>query len=311
MKTQLHFKQLGIVGIFLLLFAGCYTQLKTIHDYDNERDNNREQYRSDDKYEGKTYSERDNDYDNDNWYPRYRVGFSYYYPPYYWPSYAFSVAYYDPWFYDRYWYYDPWWCGTPIIVYPACWYCYPAYYYYPYPYYRYRYWYVDDGIRDYRGGRTFGNTRSVTGRETSSAVRTGDGGMGTADIRDVQLPTGGRIEQSGRTTQQERKGVAPKTQREGNQRVDRSQPTRRPSETDRGERGVRSRDSREQEKQPSTREQGNERSVHEQGSSRPASPSYTPPTVRTPSSQPPANSGRGSPPPNTGNRGGNTRSGRP
>ena len=111
MKTRITRLALIIpFGLFVLLFSGCYTRLATVEDRRSEP----EQYGSRDQGNdsgyyagndsGNYYDENSSSYYDDSYgaYPHNRVGFSYYYPSTYWPSYAFSVAYSNPWAYDSY-----------------------------------------------------------------------------------------------------------------------------------------------------------------------------------------------------------------
>jgi hypothetical protein len=174
MKTRLTILSVLIgTGLVILLFSGCYTQLGMTR---NEQPAQNAEYTSDTLsndsgyYSENNYAHRypEQHYDNYNGgYPRSSVGFSYYYPSTYWPSYAFSVAYSDPWMYGGYSYYDPWWCGTPYLNYPTYGYNAP-YGYYPYGYYGYGYGYAAAPARHV--SRNFGSTRG-TGR--------GSGGVNT------------------------------------------------------------------------------------------------------------------------------------
>ncbi len=136
MKTKFTLL-LATLSLFALILSGCYTQLKTSRDYDDydrneytsseqesEQERDSEATQDENDSDDQTYSNdyRDNDY---NWHGG--IGFSYYYPSSYWPSSAFSVAYNNPWSYDRYWssgyyggYYNNYyggyyggWCATP------------------------------------------------------------------------------------------------------------------------------------------------------------------------------------------------------
>jgi hypothetical protein len=142
MKNLITFLTLTV---FMIFFAGCYTQLGTVksegneteetYSYDRNEDNN---YDSDTTYTEGGTTVNNYFYDGNNWQPRSYWMFDYYYPSYYWPSTAFGFAYNDPWFYDSYWHYDPWICGTPFVYYPAY---YPPYY--GSPYYQ-NYWWADN-----------------------------------------------------------------------------------------------------------------------------------------------------------------------
>ncbi len=155
-------------GVFTLFLNGCYTQLKTTS----------EAYSDDNKYISEEQNEEgidDNEnekYSESSWCCdeyRPRVGFSYYYPAYYWPSVAFTIAYADPWFYDYYWAYDPWFYYSPYRW--SYYYWYPPYYYSPYYGYYYSYdWSNVNRSRRYdgaiRGGVNRGGTDYI--EQTSS-----------------------------------------------------------------------------------------------------------------------------------------------
>jgi len=314
MKTR-NVILLGTLGLFFLLFSGCYTQLGTIRDNDDRWSEHKE-YRSEERSDEEQYSPSDtesyedekgttiiNNYYGDGWYPRWRGGFRYYYPSYYWPSYAFTVAYIDPWFYDYYWYYDPWWCGTPYVVYRGYWY--PLSYYYP----RWGYGYTYATTPPLRGGRTFGTTRSSTGRDRGTAVRTVDDNSSRTEIGTIQLPTGSRLDGTNRTESRGNSTTNVGTQRRGSERVSRFREERKPNgRIDRGTRSTRSRETGEQEYRNIRGEETP--SLRDNGSSRNTVPTYTPPVVRTPSSPPPSVGTGSQAPANTGTRGGTTRSGR-
>src|ERR1041385_277777 len=270
----------GIMGLFVLAFSGCYTQLGSTKD---EQINGREEYgssNSTENAEDTSYVNQQSDYyDNYNTYgsnPRYRVGFSYYYPSSYWPSYAFSAAYADPWFYDNYWAYDPWWCGTPYVTYPMNGYSpygygyYGSNYYLPSAYYHYGSGYAVVPVK--RATRDIGSTRGSGGRgaTTNTDIANPGGDRGSS-----YLPTGGSLNRSGggispgaNNSKSSTRPIRP----EGNQRG--SAPhtdTRAGNRTDRGIRGSSSRAGRSRsdgraEAQPQHRPNN--------GSS--TSPSYTP-----------------------------------
>lgn len=299
---------LGTLGLFFILFSGCYTQLGTVRDDDDDQWGERKEYRSDDQSEEEEYTQRDtenygengttiiNNYYYDDWYPRWRVGFSYYYPSYYWPSYAFSVAYYDPWLYDYYWHYDPWWCGTPYVRYGGYWY--PPVYYYPV------YGYSTVATATVRGGRNFGNTRSATGRERGAAVRTEYENGSRSEIGTMQLPTGARVEGNSRDGR-DRATQSAGTGRGGTERVSRPRDDR--NSNGRTESGTR--DTRTRERDRRNVRETESPAIRNDGSSRNTTPTYTPPSVRTPSGPPATGGGGNRTPSNTGSRGSNTRSG--
>ena len=184
----------GFIAILVMLLSGCYTQLSTVKgDRDDDERYTSSGSRDDSSYtqnEDGEYRER-SDYDNDDYYGynHPHVGFSYYYPTY-WPSYAFSVAYANPWCYDNYWAYDPWYCGTSYVRYPFYGY-YPTYYY---PAYYYHYSYYHSGYASRygsvrRGTRDFGSTRgNASGRGATTGYESPNTERGN-----FNLPTGASI----------------------------------------------------------------------------------------------------------------------
>ncbi|MBI4811017.1 MAG: hypothetical protein HY800_06180, partial [Ignavibacteriales bacterium] len=153
MKNKLKiFALLSTIGALLLFLSGCYTQLETTRGaYDDD-----EQYTADEQSEETSYIDEDEEYTESSEYCedyRPRVGFSYYYPSYYWPSIAFSMAYADPWFYDYYWARDPWFYYSPYTWQSYYWYS--PYYYYPY----YGYYYTYDWSDVNRSRRYDGSIR--------------------------------------------------------------------------------------------------------------------------------------------------------
>lgn len=191
---------LALFAGFLLIVGagGCYTQLGVTRD---DRSDGRESdaYTQDDQpaedaEQGEEYTDEGyygSGYGED-WHSGFHVGFNYYYPQTYWPSWGFSAAYADPWYH---WYgYDSWY-GYPSYYSP---WGYPSYYgYYPhhgyysgfgYPWYGYGgYW--SQGRVVPRTNRTFGTTRgsgSGTGVRTSSGQDVMYRGVNTGDMN---LPT--------------------------------------------------------------------------------------------------------------------------
>lgn len=207
----------GALGLLLLLFGGCYTELSTVrNDNGGDEEYANQQYQDDTSYVSQNqgdYNRDQNEYydNNDSWNCRPNVGYSYYYPAYFWPSFAFSAAYYDPWFYDSYW------GGYYPGYYPGSYYGYPYYYGYA-PYYHYPYYASNYGYAVYhRGGRTFGSTRGSVGRgygDTRMNQPSNGGGGFT-------LPTAGRIDRSSGGTAGGRTPAVTNTGRRapGNQRA--------------------------------------------------------------------------------------------
>jgi hypothetical protein len=186
MKTNLKIGLLlGIISLLFLVLPGCYTQLQSTRDRDYTDDegynsNENSQYYATDTTQvdsGAYYEQQEpavinNYYGDDGYNPRYRYGFSYYYPSTIWPSAYFGVAYNDPYFYD---YYYP----SPAI------YCGPFYHHYYNPYYSY-YPYYDNwygGSYSYSSGyyngpvrrpvRNFGASRGTTNSGTINRASTG------------------------------------------------------------------------------------------------------------------------------------------
>ena len=326
----------------LAFFAGCYTQLGTVREEQDDMEeytkgeqeidssSTEENDLADDRYREDHYSSYNYD---DSWQSRYRVGFSYYYPSHYWPSYAFSVAYANPWYYDYYWSYDPWWCGTPYVNYGYGYYNSP---FYSYPFYSYYYGTAYDR-RDVRHStRDFGSTRGSGGRRGVTAPL----GYNTSSTerRDYSLPSGISLERSksGTSSRVSKQSVRGSSRRTGSQRsyTPRSGSNRSGNRTETGTRGSSSRggsfrgyENRDQQPyyQPAEgniqppiytpSRGGNERVESDQGnrsvgSSRGGNSSYTPSHTPTFNPPPPAPSG-GSRAPDGGNRGSNSRGGRP
>jgi hypothetical protein len=174
MKTRLNVLTIvGFTGLLALFLSGCYTQVGMTRD-ERRAEPNQYSY-SDVPNDTGTYTGNDSGnyaeqepgqyYDNEYWdSPRSRVGFDYYYPSTYWPSYAFAAAYANPWGYNSYWAYDPWWCGVPYVAYPfyAPGYGYRYNHYYNHGYgsgYGYGY----GGSVRRNGFRSFGSTRGSGG----------------------------------------------------------------------------------------------------------------------------------------------------
>jgi hypothetical protein len=287
----------GILFLLLFAFSGCYTQLGTTQ---SERDSSTEAYtpseqENDSDYvaddEGGEYHDRyssNTNYYYTNmygWSPRYSFGFSYYTPSYYWPSYAFSVAYADPWFYDSYWAYDPWWCGTPSLGYSYGYY--PPYYHHPW----YGYGYSNNSVN--YGPRAFGSTR---GERDNQGVRDNFGTVpATSNQGSYSLPTGARLDRSTGGTSARTTPVAKQTSRRtGNLRKYIPRPDVRGTSSHGNNRSTDTQyapntGGSSTTSAPSTRNTGEQREQssggRDAGSSRSNAPSYTPPQQ----SPPPAN----------------------
>ena len=326
MKNKLtYLTTLSVATVLFFLLSGCYTQLRTER---YERSEPQQVYREQPQEQERSYAEQtdtsvssegstviNNYYYDDNyadWHSGYHAGFSYYCPSYYWPSYAFTVAYNNPWYYDYYYAYDPWWCGTPYVGYhyPYS----PSYYYYPH--YTYGYGGNYTAVRVHHGTRDFGSTRGCATRGTT--VTNGGtvdvGGRSTHDVpKGVSSDRNGyRISRGttpatvGNSPRQDgsQRNYAPR--RDGGSRVQINRGT-----------GNRNNDARDTRPQSRVYEQNSPPPVYsapydrggyrEVGATRNNTPSYSPPPMRTSSPPPPASRGGGNAPPNGGTRGGSSR----
>jgi hypothetical protein len=302
---------LAVIGIFTLFLSGCYTQLKTT----------REAYSDDNKYtteeqnEGETYNDENEEYSEsseccEDYRPR--VGFVYYYPAYYWPSVAFTIAYTDPWFYDYYWAYDPWYYYSPYRW--SYYYWYPPYYYSPYYGYYYSYdWGNVNRSRRYdgaiRGGVTRGGTDYI--EQTSSTPTRFDLPGGSSVGRGVSNKNTDRssasVRENSRRVQDQRSNI----RNEGKSSVRTTNPNVRGS----GSRDVNRRsDTRNRDTQPKSRPPEIRNSAPPSNSTprreeHSNTPSYTPPPRS--SSPPPSSSGGSSRSGGDSRGGGNNGSRRP
>lgn len=152
MKTKLSIlATLGLLGIALLMFSGCYTQIATRED--DQAQYSQQGYGNDSSYAAGDDSGVGCCNQWDDYHQQAMTGFSYYYPSTMWPSVAFDAAFYSPWIFDPFWGYDPWYYPYP--------YAYLGYGHYHSGYYPYSY------NHSYYGGyvanrRTFGSTRGAT-----------------------------------------------------------------------------------------------------------------------------------------------------
>lgn len=192
MKTKLIILTLlSCVGLFLLIFSGCYTQLASMRDeqegdeeYTTTGQQNNDSIISEN--EGGEYRDESGCCE-DSYRPH--VGYSYYYPSSYWPSAAFSLAYADPWFYDYAWRYSSWY-----NYYSSAWY--PYYGYNPY-YYNPAYYYGNDygyGTSLYSGGRRTDGSILSAGRDRD--VQAGGREIPTTGRNDFNLPVGASLDKS-------------------------------------------------------------------------------------------------------------------
>jgi hypothetical protein len=324
MKTRLILSVVAGVFAAILLFSGCYTQMGTVTN-----DRGEEQYGSQQSYNDTTYAGGGNDYNyrdeqdyyNNGYYDDWnhpRVGFSYYYPSYGWPSYQFSVAYGNPWYYDAFWWgYDPYMYSNPF--YYGSPFLYGGGYYSPYyhsPYYSY---YGGNSSSLRYGRRTVGATRGDGGRGANGGGAMGGGYSPTINNGTVgggggstgNLPTAGRIDRSGsRSAQPSGTGTA---RQPGNDRIATPR-TNGSTGTRNNGRGIDSRDTRPQFHAPETphaypaapayrppRTGGNREAAPSRGGSS-APPSYAPPAHG--SSQAPAHA---APAPRSGGNSGGSR----
>ncbi|MBI1806393.1 MAG: hypothetical protein HYR76_05010 [Ignavibacteria bacterium] len=333
------------MGILIILLSGCYTQLSTVKEdredeeqYAPSGDRGDSSYTRNEDEEGEYRNRSDYGYDDYSWQYRPRIGFSYYYQPW-WPSYAFSVAYASPWCYDNFWAYDPWYCGTPYIRYPFYGYS-PAYYYpayyYPSFYSHYGYPRAYSSLR--RGTRDFGSTRgSGGGRGTPAGYD-----LPNTDRGNYNLPTGASLGRgaNGASPNRNSPSVKDNSRQLGSQRTyvprNDGRARVRMNETVRGSgsrggdaRGSRRGDaspqvSRPQESsgassapvyRPPGRSTGgsheHNRGNRDTGSTRSGGSTYSPPPAPAPHSSPPPPSSSWSPQSSGGSRGGGSRGGRP
>jgi len=200
MKSRFQFYLiLSIMSAVLLAFAGCYTQIGATRD-EGQDEYGSVQNEYDSTTTGGGYESGYNNDQWDSWHHQAQLGFSFYQPSYYWPSYAFASAYSDPWFYDCYWSYDPWRSGNSYYggygYYGSPFYGYSSYYYTPYySYYppaHYRYVYTDPVQR---GSREFGSTRGESSPRGGLDMQNGGGGY-VPDRGGYNLPGAARVNQS-------------------------------------------------------------------------------------------------------------------
>jgi len=251
MKIRLSHYLFGGALLLVIVLSGCYTQMGTVR---NDRGENDENYSSPQQSDNdSSYAEDDQNYYDNGYYNDWdhpRVGFSYYYPNHYgWPSYEFSAAYGNPWYYDAFWWgSDPWMYGNPYYYGSPFLYggYYPPYYYSPY----YSYGYGNGYGRSFRNThRAFGSTRGSANRGinnpnggqggyapgiNNTGVSGGGGYNGT-------LPTAGKFDRSGNRSAQPSGTVNSPTRQQGN---DRSSSPRVNGSDSRGT-GTRGRDSRD------------------------------------------------------------------
>jgi len=189
MKTKLTILTLlSCVGLFLLIFSGCYTQLASMRDeqegdeeYTTTGQQNNDSIISEN--EGGEYRDESGCCE-DSYRPH--VGYSYYYPSSYWPSAAFSLAYADPWFYDYAWRYSSWYNYYSPAWYPY--YGYSPYYYNPAYYYGYDYGY---GTTVHSGGRRTDGSVLSAGRDRDA--RAGGYEIQNTGRTDINLPVGASL----------------------------------------------------------------------------------------------------------------------
>jgi len=176
MKTMSYFLKLFLpLGLMVVLFQGCYTQLVTTREVDTYYEQEQQPAnQSGDNY----YNE-----DNDNWRSHQYIGFSYYYPTWqsYW-SWDYGCMYPSRW--------DPWYWGS---IY------YPSYGYYPHnwgywnSYPNYNHW----GYGSYSNNshpnitRNSGYRRGGNSRENYGSARSGSDGTGTMYNGQVGTSRGG------------------------------------------------------------------------------------------------------------------------
>lgn len=297
MKMKLSvFGLLSFLSMVLLLsFSGCYTQLGTTRDGNDEEE-----------YDTVTQNEEpaaaideNNEYTNESCnedYYRPRVGFSYYYPPAYSPSTLFTIAYSDPWFYDYNWMaYDRWYYTSPYSWYYSSWYS--PYYYQPYYY----------GYYNYNGGSSiYGSKRNdgtMLGNDNARRARDNQYEVGGAARTNFDLPTGaglnrttsgvsGANRNTNTTTTSTRRDAATNV---GAQRESRTtersfdQPVRAPRQERQVRTDNRRRDTRSQRKPVETYKPQSPTNNTPPRENR--TPSYTPPPAPRNNPPPPSNDG--------------------
>jgi hypothetical protein len=296
MKMKLSvFGLLSFLSMVLLLsFSGCYTQLGTTRDGNDE-----EEYDTVTQNEEPAAIDENNEYTNESCnedYYRPRVGFSYYYPPAYSPSTLFTIAYSDPWFYDYNWMaYDRWYYTSPYSWYYSSWYS--PYYYQPYYY----------GYYNYNGGSSvYGSKRNdgtMLGNDNARRARDNQYEVGGAARTNFDLPTGaglnrttsgvsGANRNTNTTTTSTRRDAATNV---GAQRESRTtersfdQPVRAPRQERQVRTDNRRRDTRSQRKPVETYKPQSPTNNTPPRENR--TPSYTPPPAPRNNPPPPSNDG--------------------
>jgi hypothetical protein len=163
------------LGLSVVLFQGCYTQLATTKDEESSYQQEESSYQEEEQ--PATNQSYDNNYynDYDDWRSRSYIGFSYYYPSWRtswgWDG-CIYPAYWDPWYSPSFY---PYYGYSP---YYSSWYSYPTYGYYltPYGY--------NHNTRQY-ATRNFGYQRSGNARRDYGVVRsTTSGSTETGTIYD-------------------------------------------------------------------------------------------------------------------------------
>lgn len=301
---------LGGVVLLGLLAPGCYTQLGSVSDDQQENAVDEEQYAYNDSTSAQDYENARKQFYYDYYYPSVMVGvgFSPWYGGFYSP---YGYGYYSPWV-------DPWygWCGST----------YPGYYGYGYGYWGHPYWgygsyyghggayypggsgggYVAAGSSPYGGTRTFGSTRSsgstrgtevlpIGARSSTPVGKTGSGQLPTARVSTGRRGQDGERQSVAGTRSGAQRPGGTSSKRE-NSRSDAPRWYPRPSGSDQSARGTSPMAPAQGFGSPG-RESGRGSNDRSGGGA-----SYSPP----PSSSPSGNSGGGAQT-NTGSRGGNHR----
>jgi hypothetical protein len=157
-----------IIAVLLISLSGCYTQIGVKDDLENETG-----YSSSGQQENATYTDQGSYYGYEDYSLgcQDRIGFSYYYPPFF-PSEAFSQTSVSMWSFDYQPGFSSWYGGNGYMSYGSSYYR-SSYFHYPPAYARYVYMYGStpqtnqtnqnnsnptpvDGAQ---GSRDFGNTR--------------------------------------------------------------------------------------------------------------------------------------------------------
>ena len=296
MKSRYQMWALGSAALIFALFStGCYTQFGTVQDEEEVV-----RYEDEDEYAYDDSVVTEEEYDG----ARER-----FYEESYYPGYAYSWGFADPWFWHHRWgyAYDPFgydpfwggWCGTGYPYYSA-WWSRPVYGYMPSAYYGggYHGGYAWQPGRERGSSRTIGSTRSDGGVRGSSynPGERGTSGGTSLNVGAYRSKSGVSGSSTKSTTSRPARVSAPSgsrsTSREGT-RVGTERSSSRPSSSGRASR-------------PSSSGKSSSGSSSDHGSR--SGGSYSPPASSAPApASTPSSSGGSQAPANTGERGGNRR----